>query len=75
MGRDIALEHNAKCGMIRERRWVSGHPLNQVPGELKLEELAENVDHSVVGVRSVLEPALGLDPVEEFESALPVVAV
>jgi hypothetical protein len=42
---------------------------------VEFEELTKNVEHAIVSMSVVLEMALGLNPVEEIEGALPVVAV
>lgn len=75
MGGDIAFEQDAKRRVVGDGNWVLVHSADQVPTEAELEELTEDVEHAVVGVGGVLEAAVGVDPVEELEGALPVVAV
>ena len=56
------------------RGGVGVHAANEVPAELELEELTENVEHEVEGVGGVMELGVGLFyPVEELEGALPVI--
>ena len=75
MGTRIAIEHDTKRGVIGQSRWVASHAMNQAPGKVELEELAQDVDHAVVRIGGMRDAALLFDPVEKVESFLPVVAV
>lgn len=74
VGGDVALEHETEGGVVGGRGGVGVHAANEVPAELELEELTEDVEHEVEGVSGVMELGVGVFyPVEELEGALPVV--
>lgn len=75
MGRSVPLEDDSKCGVVGRRARRCLHPIDQAPGEIELEELAQDVYGTIEGFWGVLESEFGFDPVEEIERALPVVGV
>ena len=75
MRRRIALEHYTKSDMIGVRNWVFFHAFDQIPYEIEFEKLAQNVNHTIIGISGVIEAALDLDPIEELERAFPIIGV
>lgn len=76
VGGDVALEEDTECGVVGGRGGAGVHAANEVPTEIELEELGEDVEHEVEGVGGVAEVAVGVrffHPVEELHGSLPIV--
>lgn len=76
VGGDVALEHDTACGVVGGRGGAGVHAANEVPTQIELEELGQNVEHEVESVGGMAEVAVRVrffHPVEKLQGLLPVV--
>jgi len=73
---NIALKDDTECGVVGGRGGAGVHAANEVPTEIELEELGQDVEYEVEGVGGVAKVAVGvsfLHPVEELQGSLPII--